>query len=262
MPICGKIIIPGLYGFVALCFFLQFIFSRRSLGRLAFRIFWIGIVLHTLFVIYYYWKLGYPFVEKPADLYQFISWLIALSFIVACKRYTLESGGVFFVTLSLVFFLASLFFHEGYALSYAFAHSPWSAIHIFFALLALTLFAVSFFVGLLYLLQEYQLKQKRFFLQLPRIPSLEDLDQMHNKALKAGFILLTCMLVSGFLLSYDVTAGWFGGGSKQLVMLVAWGLYAVLLNFRVKEVWRGHRGVLLSLAGFLLIIGATLGMKH
>ncbi|MBI2500772.1 MAG: cytochrome c biogenesis protein CcsA [Deltaproteobacteria bacterium] len=49
---------------------------------------------------------------------------------------------------------------------------------------------------------------------------------------------------------------------RQIASLVTWGIYALFLNVRIRSGWRGRRGILLSLVGFLTVALTFIAIHH
>ena len=140
--------------------------------------------------------------------------------------------------------------------------SPWAIIHIVLSFLSFTIFCFSFIVGVLFLIQELQLKYKKFLKVFDFFPSLEKLDRLHYKALTLGFFILTLGIISGAIWAKAVKGVYFFDDPKQLWAIIAWLLYALFFQARFNSGWRGRRSVILSLIGFAVILFTFLEVKH
>ena len=156
--------------------------------------------------------------------------------------------------------MAGIFVHS--IILFRFLDSPWAALHLFFMFLAFAVLLTSVVTGLIFFLQEVQIKSRRLSALFARLPALEVIDRIHARALGVGFILLTLGILSGSAWSLQVTGHFFEGDVKQWWALASWGLYLIFLNFRFAAGWRGRRGVLLSLLGFAALVFTFLGVNH
>ncbi len=136
------------------------------------------------------------------------------------------------------------------------------SIHIFLMSVSFVVFFLSFLGGVLFLIQESQLKNHRLRPFLAKLPPLETLDQIYYKALAIGFLFLSLGILTGALLSKIVEGAFFSKDPRQLASLIIWGLYALFLNMRIQSGWRGRRGILLSLLGFLGVILTFVAIQH
>lgn len=250
------------FTFATLLYLGSFISKRKTLWRMAQGFLLLGLVVQALGFILHFVAVGFPFLRNAEESYLFSGWILAALFLLIYLKYRLSWLGLFFMPTVLILSSLSHFSNENYSQNVLLFHSPWASIHIVFSFLAFSLFALTFLMGILFLLQEYQLKQKRNFSWLEKMPSLELLDELHFKALKMGFIFLTLGILSGSAWAKTVKGLYFFSDPKQLWTLISWFVYFIFLNVRVRGNWRGRRSVLLSLLGFVVILFTFLEVRH
>jgi cytochrome c-type biogenesis protein CcsB len=137
--------------------------------------------------------------------------------------------------------------------------SFWLSFHVAAALLGNATFALAFLGGILYLIQERQLKGKKFGFFYKRLPSLETLDALNYYCINIGFILLTLGIITGSLYAQYTLGAFWQWDPKETMTLVAWLLYAGLFHARLLKGWRGRRAALLAIAGFAVLMVTFLG---
>ncbi len=140
--------------------------------------------------------------------------------------------------------------------------SRWAPLHILLAILAFCVFLFSFILGILFLIEESQIKRKKISRFLKRFPSLESLDQIHYRVLRYGFILLTLEMITGAAWAKEVRGVYFFNDPKQLWSIISWLIYGLFFQARFSAGWRGRKGIILSLIGFATVIMTFLGVKH
>jgi len=128
--------------------------------------------------------------------------------------------------------------------------------------LAFASFLVSFMIGIAFILLEARIKAKNLGVLVRKLPPLEVLDGIHYKALGLGLILLTAAIIAGSLLSKDVKGVFISQDPKQLWILGTWFLYAAFLELRRRIGWRGRRGIILSVLGFIIVVLGYFGLQH
>ena len=127
-------------------------------------------------------------------------------------------------------------------------------LHTWCSLMSYAAFLVAFIAGLLFLIQERQLKRKTMGLLFRRLPSLERLDRANFLAISAGFGLLTVGATSGFIEAALLRGRWWTGDPKEYLTVLLWGGYLTLWVLRRRATLRGRRVALLSVAGFTLVL--------
>ncbi len=233
--------------------------------RLASRAYWLaifGLVVHGAGLLIRLPSNGYPFIVSYSDAYAVSSWAVAALFVIMSRMYRFQGVGAFLLPAALSLLILSLFGgrHDTFVLSSGV--SPWLLIHLLLAFLAFAVFVVSFVIGIAYILLESRLKAKTVDSLVRRLPPLEVLDGIHYKALGIGLLLLTASIIAGTILNKVAQGVFFTWDAKQLWVLFTWFLYAVFLELRIRVGWRGRRGILLSVLGFIMVFLAFFGLQH
>jgi len=113
-------------------------------------------------------------------------------------------------------------------------------------------FAIAAAAGMMYLIANYRLRQKRA-LAGPNLGSLERLEHLTLTAVTLGFALLTVGAVTGFI---KIKVDHVAAPTFKVVMSVAvWLVYALVLHSPFNPIFRGRRAAMLSILGFVLMIG-------
>jgi cytochrome c-type biogenesis protein CcsB len=138
--------------------------------------------------------------------------------------------------------------------------SAWIWIHIALAVIGIAAFVFNFVGGIMYLLQERQLKAKRPGAFYYRLPSLATLDRLTFRTLALGFPFLTVGLILGALWARTAWGSAFAFTFDPLAFfsLVAWVIYAGMLAGRAAGGWHGRRAAYFAIAGFAALV-LTLG---
>jgi len=135
----------------------------------------------------------------------------------------------------------------------------WLTVHICLTLTGYAALALAGLGGILYLIQERQIKSKRFGFFHRRLPSLSQLDNLNYWCLTAGFPLLTAGIISGSLYAQHTQGRFFSWDPKEILTFIAWLIYAVLLHERLTVGWRGRRAALLAICGLIVLLCTFVG---
>jgi len=135
-------------------------------------------------------------------------------------------------------------------------------IHSACSLLSYLAFLIAFMAGMLFLVQERQLKRRPVGRSFQRLPSLEALDDVNFMAIGAGFWLLTMGLACGFIGSKQLLGRWWMGDPKEYWTVLLWCSYLTLWLMRLRATLRGRRVALLSALGFSLVLFSGLGVSR
>jgi cytochrome c-type biogenesis protein CcsB len=140
--------------------------------------------------------------------------------------------------------------------------SLWFYIHIPTLFLGYAAFFVAFSAGIMYLIQERELKRKRPQAFYYRLPSLEICDDLGYRSLSVGFPLLTVGIVAGALWANRALDQPWGWDPKIIWSLITWLMYAILIHYRLSAGLRGRRAALMSIVGFVIVLFTFIGTRH
>lgn len=230
--------------------------SRRS------RILWVATVLvgigfasHTAALVARFAELGTLPVTQSFDFLLVFAWVVALAYGVAQIRLRMAHLGLFMVPVALLVLAAAFLQPSGKVVHPPPFDSIWLTIHIVTAFLGAATFVVLFSMGIMYIIQERQVKRKRFGTWFYRLPSLEVLDGGGFWALALGFPMMTLGLISGSVwAAYARGSYWSWNLERTLPLVVIWGAYGVLLLCRLTVGWRGRRAAMFSVVGFFGVL--------
>jgi cytochrome c-type biogenesis protein CcsB len=134
--------------------------------------------------------------------------------------------------------------------------SVWLPIHAGVALLAYGFLALAFCGGIMYLLQEREIKSKRFGFFYGRLPSLEALDSLNRHCLSTGFPLMTLGIITGMLWTKQGSGAYWQWNPKETVSLITWLIYAAIIHQRFTVGWRRRKAAIMVIVGFLVALVA------
>jgi glutamyl-tRNA reductase len=139
-------------------------------------------------------------------------------------------------------------------------HSLILFLHVGTAALGTAVLALAFGLALLYLASEKQVKSKRPGRLFARLPSLELIDRAGYRLAVWGFVFLSLTIATGSLVSHTSTGTALPFAPKQGFAVLAWALFASLIQARLVAGWRGRRVALLVVTGFVLLAGVYVGL--
>jgi len=132
---------------------------------------------------------------------------------------------------------------------------PLFGVHVSSLLFAYASFALACVIGITYVLLFKEIKAKHLGFFYARLPSLQVLDRMNQRAIMIGWIFLTVGIIAG-----AVWAGTYAGPDprvhamslqdpKIFVALVCWAVYSFELFAARRIGWGGRRAAYLSAIG-------------
>lgn len=178
-------------------------------------------------------------------------WAAVLLELWAERQYRIKVLGAFVLPVVVVLSISKTVAMPGLEAIAPALHNVWITVHVVLALLGIAAFVLNFAGGIMYLLQERQLKARRPGTFYYRLPSLEALDRLTFRTLTLGFPFLTVGLIIGAL--------WAGRFDPLIASsAVAWVIYAFTLAGRAVAGWRGRRAAYFAILGFAALV-LTLG---
>ena len=186
-------------------------------------------------------------VSSVREVLGFLAWVIVGAFLLAERvRKRLDAVGAFVAPAALVLLLAA-------RLAPA-AETPTTAglgvlgrVHILLATVGVSIFALATASAVLYILEERQLKKKKFGPIVKHGTALETLDGLAHRCVQVGFPIFTVAMVAGALWSSRIPDGL---RPEYIIAVVAWIAFGAVLVARVTAGWRGRRAALMTIIGF------------
>lgn len=220
-----------------------------------------GFVLHTAAIIVRYASAGHLPITNLHEASSFFSWCIVLLFFYLEYRYKLDLLGPFTMPVVFILMLSSSILPREIKPLSPVLQSYWLGIHTLFAFLGNAAFALAFGIGIMYLIQEHNLKSKHLGGLFQRLPSLQILDEVNYKLITVGFPLLTLAIVTGAIWAENAWGSYWRWDPKETWSLITWFIYALVLHARLTAGWRGRKAAMLSILGFMSVIFTFFGVN-
>lgn len=255
-------IITTISYFIGALLYLSFFFSRKeSIFSIAHYVIILSFIFHTTAFIARFLEAGHLPMTNLFEAILFFTWLIVFLFILVERKYQLRVLGVFIIPLTFISLSYALILPKDISPLNPILKSAWLGIHVTLILLGNAAFAIAFGLGIMYLLQEKQLKSKKTGLFYYRLPSLQILDELGYKALSFGFPFLTLGIITGSFWAKYAWGSYWIVDPKLIWSLITWLIYAALLHGRLTVGWRGRRAAIISIIGFLCVIFTFVGVN-
>lgn len=250
------------YIFSLFFFFINLFSFRASIQHIATFALLGSFVAHTVSFILNWVQYGhFPILEIKSAL-SFIAWGLALVYLILFFRFGLAILGTFFAPLIVLLMLLSRLTTGPTKLPSHVLKGCWLSLHIGFSLIGDALLAVAFCAGIMYLIQERQIRRKKLSGMFQRLPSLSFLDTLNYHALIVGFVMLTLGLLTGALYAQWVKGRFWNWDPKEIWSAITWLVYAVLIHQRLTVGWRGRQAAWLSIIGFCFLLFTFLGVNY
>ena len=237
------------------------IFPRKMFSRIGNLALMGGFAVHSLALVIRYIEAGHTPITNLHESLSFFAWSIVGIYLLLHHKYQVEVLAAFISPVAaLLIILAALFPKEILPLAPV-LESYWLPIHVILAFFGNALFALAFAAGVMYLIQERQIKSKKIGTFYYRLPALKVLDDLNYRCLTFGFPLLTLGIISGSVWAESAWGSYWSWDPKETWSLITWFLYAALLHGRLAVGWRGRRAALFAIVGFGILVFSFFGVN-
>jgi len=250
-----------LVSFVACSVYLVFFFSQKeALRKIARIIFLTSGVLQTLYILSRYIIAGNTPITSQHEAVTFFAWSVTWAYLSFHWRYSVRNFGTFVSVLVLIMLVVAACASRAFNPLPPALQSMWLPVHAGVSVMAYGFLALAFCGGLMYLLQERELKSKKFGFFFSRLPSLESLDQLNSHCLTTGFVFLTLGIITGSVWARQAWGTYWQWDPKETWSLITWFLYAAQIHQRLTYGWRGKRAAIMSVVGFSSVLFTLWGV--
>src|SRR5476651_2311336 len=239
-------------------------FAQRNpvVGRTATTLLVAAALAHTFVIGMQTMEVGHIPVAGATSAISTFVWLLALSYLYTEMTTDERAMGVFILPL-LVALQAIPALHPSVEVPSPVLQGPLFGVHVSSLLFAYASFALAGVIGITYVLLFKEIKAKHLGFFYARLPSLQVLDRMNQRAIAIGWIFLTVGIVVGVVWAGEARS--YAGGDprvqamslqdpKIFVALVCWAVYSFELFGARRIGWGGRRAAYLSALGFAIVL--------
>jgi ABC-type transport system involved in cytochrome c biogenesis permease subunit len=240
-------------------------FARRNpvVGRSATTMLVAAALAHTFVIGMQTMEVGHVPVAGATSAISTFVWLLALAYLYTEMTTDERAMGVFILPL-LVALQAIPAFRPGVEDRAAVLQGPLFGVHVSSLLFAYASFALACVIGITYVLLFKEIKAKHLGFFYARLPSLQVLDRMNQRAIIIGWIFLTVGMIVGGIWAAQARGGYGAGDPrvqamslqdpKIFVALACWIVYSFELFAARRIGWGGRRAAYLSALGFAIVL--------
>jgi ABC-type transport system involved in cytochrome c biogenesis permease subunit len=199
------------------------------------------------------------------EMSAFLSWSLVVFYLVASRWYRAAALKAFVFPIVLGLATIAAISPDSQSAPPP-ANQPVQAIllpiHVGLILLSYAAFFITFGAGLMYIIQERELKHKRLGTIFYRLPSLDTCDAIGSRSMAIGFVLLTVGILAGLWFTHLRYGVYWQGGPLEIFSVATWVIYLLLIQARVNAGWGGRAGALASIVSFLIVVCSLVGVRY
>jgi ABC-type uncharacterized transport system permease subunit len=235
----------ALYGLSALLHIASFVEAPAWVGRAARWSLVLAFVAHGV-------DIGWRGVERVhpgtsvREALGFLAWIFVGGYLWWSRRLRLSLLGAFVAPTGLAVLAAARLSRSGQAME---GLTALGRIHISLAVLGVALFALATAVAAMYLVEERNLKRKKFDRAVfKQGVALEKLDALAHRLVVIGYPIFTASLMLGVIWVSRRASGF--DRPEYPIAMVTWVTFGALLVARQAAGWRGRRAAIMTIVGF------------
>jgi ABC-type uncharacterized transport system permease subunit len=237
-------------------------FARRNpaVGQTATTLLVAGALAHTFVIGMQTMEAGQVPINSASTAISTFVWLLALAYLYTEMSTDERAMGVFILPLLVGLQLLPAM-KPGVEAKTAVLQGPLFGIHVSTLLFAYASFALACVIGITYVLLFKEIKAKHLGFFYTRLPSLQVLDRMNQRAIVIGWICLTVGIVAGVVFAAQPSAAadprvqaMSLADPKIFVALLCWAVYSFELFAARRIGWGGRRTAYLSALGFSIVL--------
>jgi ABC-type uncharacterized transport system permease subunit len=245
------------------CFLASFSYTLYALGAGRFRP---GRINFSVLLAGFLFQSGFLYLRGQAegscplnslyDVVIFQSWALVLIYLIVGPTYRLSLMGAFTAPFAFLLLLIALFLPGPHHPVHRLVINPWVEFHAALSLIAYGAFGLACVAGIMYLLQERQLKTHKASSLLYNLPPISVLAMANRRLVWLGFGLLTVAFAAGFLSQIAVNSVKFWAAGA------IWCVYAAFLILGRLRTVTPRRLAELSIALFVLAMLTLPGIQY
>lgn len=230
-----------------------FVSKKSTMGTLATLVTAAGLLFQSISSIARWQSTGRIPLQGAFESYFVFALTIVAIYLVTERSTDIKVLGTWTMPLVLTLLGIAWYKYESPARLSNIVKNSLIVMHVTVVSLAYAGFSLAAGLAILYMLQKRQLKKHKINLFFRRLPSLEVLDELSNKAVAFGLVFMTMTIVTGIIQAMKKYSYWYFD-PVVITSLIAWIIYSFYITARYSWQWHGSKIAYLALIGFAIIL--------
>jgi ABC-type uncharacterized transport system permease subunit len=251
------LILPVLYLIVIYVYYRIFFGKERNLSRYTVPLLLTLILVHTLEIIIRLIGLKAMLFSTAFDALSFLAFSILIVYIIIERTTKSQASGLFILSFAFLAEVISSFNHTWKMETNELLSDPNFVIHASLTVMGYTALSLSAIYALLYIIQNQNMKKRRFGVIYDQLPPIDHLELMSIHSVAVGIVLMGSGIILGHIQANAVFGAYWMNDAKIIITDIIWLLYGIGYILARVFRWRGRMMAYLSLAGFILLLIAA-----
>ncbi len=229
--------------------------DRKALATPGLATLSLGMLAHTASLVLKLSESGSQALLAIQMSFSILALLLGVGFLAMRKLYGLNSIASFVVPLMMILQVVAVMAEPDAVVVHEW-RGPLLTLHIAMSLLGTAAFVLAALTSVFYLIQDHNLRRKKFGPLFNKLPSVDVLDLANVRLVTVGFPVYTLAIALGSFWAWGSTSAL---QVQYLFAIASWLIYAGIIHARITIGWRGRRAAALTLVG-LAGLGAVLSI--
>jgi len=215
-----------------------------------------AVILHG-YLLHHWIDVGVGQNLTSFNMLSLVAWLISTLILLIALIKPVEHLGIFIFPVAGLSIMLVQLFPASHVIDTA--ANPSELVHILLSVFTFSVLCVAALQGILLAIQDRRLHFKNTSHVTEKLPPLEVMESLMFQLIWLGFLLLSVLLVTSFYSFYHrMTAQLI---DKSILVILSWGIFAVLLVGRHLFGWRGRKAIYSTLSGVGLLVVVYFGSE-
>ncbi|MCA1927026.1 MAG: cytochrome c biogenesis protein [Calditerrivibrio sp.] len=194
-----------------------------------------------------------------SQIFALIIFFLALTAVYLNLKHKKVTIYFFIMPIIILLGIASLY-HQDIMTTREYRTGFWLFVHLPFTIAGSSLFMVSAIFGILYFIQEKQIKRKRFGFTYKLLPSIDLLNKINRTTMLVGFTIFTAGILSGFIWGIYEWGGRIILTPKLIFAIISWLIFGVIIIIKKIKGITPRGTAFASILGIISIIVTYIGL--
>ena len=231
---------------------------RIRFQRLAQTTFTLGVILEIVWVVDFARLTQRVPTEQVGGTIVLFGLVVALAYLLVSRIYQFETLGLFVYPVVFLTTLVGIVYGRTTKPSAVSFMDAWLFLHVVFILLGFSALFLTFGSSILYLVQEWRLKKKKFDRALRPLPPLMVIDKVISRSMILGFVFVTIGMAAAIVWASGSGQEWWSD-PRIHISLLTWFTYLAMVALKQSAGWRGRKAawMVLCVVSFSAITWVT-----